>query len=818
MTIKLNIAEKKKRGRPVGSKNKSKIDLLQTGGVHIDFEKGSNPKINEKITTGEGIKANTFLKSITNETPVPLPLIGDIKVELPKYVIVPKRGKIGGYKYRLANPTTTARNLSTRFQQKSIDIMRKVIEEPNMVITDPKEQPVLKDFSPADQKKIITYFNEFKSNEGSHVVTEPIIPRGINKNPIKTGGAIIKNPVGRPKKIIKDNLEISVPTIKIKGLLSKHMLMPRRKNVVLDVEGAGIFNKVEDAAKKVKKGATKIGNKIANTAKDISHTFQDVTHKLIHGTNELPPKAVATLKAYGDAIIQSATIIRIPLGAPLSLALNAGSAGTFNERLKDQPYDTLYHLRIDLHTDQGEITCEKNEVINIQKDCPIPAAAESFSVHYVPQGLTLSAAIQATWEGMGNKFLTYSSKDNNCQNFVMGFVNANGMNTPEIEKFTLQDVKPLFTDNFRKLSNSVTQLGAKVAIITQGGSLGSSSHIVQSVLFPISHYTIKTAKKWLHDHGYSAAKVDRTVDMLRFRQHDPEELKEEGYKTFRIKKLGHSGIELIISYSDYNKISGYGIDMPSEIHHHHYYYSHGMGFNEPPSRSPVTDPSLLHGEGIFGKKADKFFKKLGIRDIAYKVGDVLKPVAKVGLDAAITAAAAALVTAQPEFAPFMPAAIIVGTNLANDYMDHPGKYQDAFSSPEKAVKLAKAKMFEFAKIGLSNAASSAASPAEAPTGSGFWDSPYSVDSVLKKAKKATGKGFADKEYSVNSVLKMAKKATGKGFADKEYSVNSVLKMAKKATGKGVKSSKWIDHVKAHAAEHGISYKQAMKEAKDTYNA
>ena len=63
MTIKLNIAEKKKRGRPIGSKNKSKIDLLQTGGVHIDFEKGSNPKINEKITTGEGIKVDKFLKS-----------------------------------------------------------------------------------------------------------------------------------------------------------------------------------------------------------------------------------------------------------------------------------------------------------------------------------------------------------------------------------------------------------------------------------------------------------------------------------------------------------------------------------------------------------------------------------------------------------------------------------------------------------------------------------------------------------------------------------------------------------------------------------
>jgi hypothetical protein len=35
-------------------------------------------------------------------------------------------------------------------------------------------------------------------------------------------------------------------------------------------------------------------------------------------------------------------------------------------------------------------------------------------------------------------------------------------------------------------------------------------------------------------------------------------------------------------------------------------------------------------------------------------------------------------------------------------------------------------------------------------------------------------------------------------------------------GKGLKSSKWIDHVKAHSKTHNISYKQALKAAKETY--
>ena len=37
-------------------------------------------------------------------------------------------------------------------------------------------------------------------------------------------------------------------------------------------------------------------------------------------------------------------------------------------------------------------------------------------------------------------------------------------------------------------------------------------------------------------------------------------------------------------------------------------------------------------------------------------------------------------------------------------------------------------------------------------------------------------------------------------------------------GKGIKSktSKWIDHVKAHSKKHNISYKQALKSAKESY--
>lgn len=33
---------------------------------------------------------------------------------------------------------------------------------------------------------------------------------------------------------------------------------------------------------------------------------------------------------------------------------------------------------------------------------------------------------------------------------------------------------------------------------------------------------------------------------------------------------------------------------------------------------------------------------------------------------------------------------------------------------------------------------------------------------------------------------------------------------------GVSASPWITHVKAYAAEHGITYREALSQAKDTY--
>jgi hypothetical protein len=74
-----------------------------------------------------------------------------------------------------------------------------------------------------------------------------------------------------------------------------------------------------------------------------------------------------------------------------------------------------------------------------------------------------------------------------------------------------------------------------------------------------------------------------------------------------------------------------------------------------------------NGEGIFGKKFDKFLKKAGIKKAVYKAGDNLKPLAK----DAIRTGASALALTNPQLAPLIAPA----TALATDYLDRPTYYQ-----------------------------------------------------------------------------------------------------------------------------------------------
>lgn len=89
------------------------------------------------------------------------------------------------------------------------------------------------------------------------------------------------------------------------------------------------------------------------------------------------------------------------------------------------------------------------------------------------------------------------------------------------------------------------------------------------------------------------------------------------------------------------------------------------------------------GSGIFGSYGDKLMKQAGVRDIAYKLGDLAKPAVKAGIASALTAGGAALGAVQPELIPFIPGGVLAGSYLAGDYLDHPSRYQGKSGTKHK---------------------------------------------------------------------------------------------------------------------------------------
>jgi len=82
----------------------------------------------------------------------------------------------------------------------------------------------------------------------------------------------------------------------------------------------------------------------------------------------------------------------------------------------------------------------------------------------------------------------------------------------------------------------------------------------------------------------------------------------------------------------------------------------------------------IAGQGIFGSKFDKMLSKAGVKKLAYKFGDEIKPLAKAGILAGLTSGATALGASNPALIPYLPMGVAGITNVAYDYLDNPDKY------------------------------------------------------------------------------------------------------------------------------------------------
>jgi hypothetical protein len=179
------------------------------------------------------------------------------------------------------------------------------------------------------------------------------------------------------------------------------------------------------------------------------------------------------LKSHGNEIITNIIIERQQISSIIPTVLNWISNGTFNSNVRDLGYDKLFHLSINITTNKGTFfKLEKNEQIQFNKISKNQNNSEYIECQ-TPINTTVLDFIENGRKFAGDdNFFIYSSRDRNCQRFILDLLNGNNLLTPDIKNFIYQDAEGLFknTGNLSRIVNTTTDLGYLTKNILLGGN------------------------------------------------------------------------------------------------------------------------------------------------------------------------------------------------------------------------------------------------------------------------------------------------------------------------------------------------------------
>ena len=248
----------------------------------------------------------------------------------------------------------------------------------------------------------------------------------------------------------------------------------------------------------------------------IGKPIMDYGNAIVHGRNDYPPKVRQILRNTQHIYIKSITIKKSPVPALITGAMNVFSLGKFGKRL-ERSFDELFHLYIEIVLENNDkYLLEKNEVINMESNPKNKDNSESKQVTTQIPHLTINDMLENTEKNIGSsKFYGYSARDNNCQDFIVNLFKSNNIGNDEDINFIKQDTKQLFNNmpSLRKLSNSITDLGAAVNVITTGKGI-SEIHNYSDILKHLTGH-IMDANEPIDNLDYKQA-----INMIKLIKHE----------------------------------------------------------------------------------------------------------------------------------------------------------------------------------------------------------------------------------------------------------------------------------------------------------
>jgi len=208
--------------------------------------------------------------------------------------------------------------------------------------------------------------------------------------------------------------------------------------------------------------------------------IQHSVNNMFLETATMPPNVKDILNRRGDAVVNSIKIGRSPVQSAIQGILKTVST---------VPYDNLFHLFMVFKTTKGDILFEKNARINASTT--IPKSDDWYDLNSVPNK-TLNDYIQTTKKSMGSKFFPYHPSTNNCQDFISGVLQANGIRDQNVYNFVKQDTTMIFKNKgwLSGLAKNVTDLGGYADVVMQGGTLSNELTNLE-IDDLVKHYNIK---------------------------------------------------------------------------------------------------------------------------------------------------------------------------------------------------------------------------------------------------------------------------------------------------------------------------------------
>lgn len=209
---------------------------------------------------------------------------------------------------------------------------------------------------------------------------------------------------------------------------------------------------------------------------NITDRIANTTRALVNVDNqtEYSPPNQRFIDRHKNDIIVKMEITRNPVSKFIEGALNVLSNG----KLEKSGVGTLYHLSANLFTSNGDkFSVQKNERLAFS-DRTEQVMKGGDQITLAVPSLKFEDMLTNTKRKLGEAYMNYSvsnsSRAGNCQQFLWGLVSSNGLGTPSIEQFIMQDVGNTFHDknrNVKRVSDTLVNIGKVANIVSSGGSI-----------------------------------------------------------------------------------------------------------------------------------------------------------------------------------------------------------------------------------------------------------------------------------------------------------------------------------------------------------